>query len=98
MRNMGNLKIGAIVEYETFGGGKRRVILDEVSDDIKNGRPGFGGEIVTGPDRGMSVWGYADQITRVVAEDAYADDDAAILAGIARGVEAGIFTVFNPSA
>lgn len=46
-------EIGDRVTYAPFGGGVRVVLVDEVSDDIKNGRPGFGGE---------NGWGYNDQI------------------------------------
>jgi len=62
---------GSIIVYSPFGGGKRRVLVDEKDSDIKNGRPGFAGHQVDadgnrigGEDEGC--WGYDDQIVRVV--------------------------------
>lgn len=56
--------IGDKVVY--WSGGFRVVLVDEKDEDIKNGRPGFGGTVVGGPDDGMSVWGYDQQIERVI--------------------------------
>lgn len=56
--------VGDVIEYRPFGGGTRRVLVDLVEDDIKNGRPGFDGRVV---GSNASVWGYDEQITRVLA-------------------------------
>lgn len=48
--------VGDLVTYTAFGGERRTVRVEEVSEDIKNGRPGF---------CGADGWGYADQIERV---------------------------------
>jgi hypothetical protein len=62
---MARYEVGSVIEYETFGGGLRVVRVEVVEANIKNGLPGFDGTVVEGPDRGMSVWGYDDQIVRV---------------------------------
>jgi len=36
-------RIGSIIEYQTFTGAARIVLVEEKDDDIKNGRAGFGG-------------------------------------------------------
>ena len=55
---------GDIVVYRS--GAIRHVLVDEIEEDIKNGRPGFGGTVVNdGPEKGVSVWGYDSQIERV---------------------------------
>jgi hypothetical protein len=56
-------EVGDVLEYRTFGGDLRRLTVEEVEDDIKNGRPGFGGP-VEGSD--FDGWGYDDQIVRYV--------------------------------
>jgi len=62
---------GSVIVYNAFGGLKRTVLVDEKESDIKNGRAGFSGELV-GPDLkplpgdDNGVWGYDDQIVRVV--------------------------------
>jgi len=58
-------EIGDLVRYETFGGVLRVVVVDEKEDDIKNGRPGFGGRM----PGGQSVWGYDHQIVGVDRRD-----------------------------
>ena len=64
--------IGDVIEYSPFGGGLRRVLVDEVDVDIKNGRPGFSGlELEAGATSGdaeysSGVWGYCSQVVRVV--------------------------------
>lgn len=55
-------RVGSVIQYVSFGGGLRTVTVDEKEDDIKGGRPGFGGI----NDRGEGVWGYDDQIITVV--------------------------------
>jgi len=61
--------VGDILEYAAFGGEVRRIRVEAVEDDIKNGRPGFDGRLVR-PTRGMyageTVWGYDDQITTII--------------------------------
>lgn len=59
-----NYKLGDVIVYHS-GGSKRVVLVDEKESDIKNGRPGFGGTVIDGPDTGMSVWGYDSQIEEV---------------------------------
>jgi len=62
---------GSVIEYEAFGGVRRRVKVETVEPDVKNGRPGFDGVIVSAPagdlPAGQSVWGYDDQITEVIS-------------------------------
>ena len=62
---------GSIIIYSPFGGGTRRVRVECRESDIKNGRPGFDGVLVSQTDGdatedGDGVWGYDDQIIRVV--------------------------------
>jgi len=61
--------VGDIIEYNTFGGGSRRVAVTNREPDVKNGRPGFDG-IMSTPEGTVSVWGYDDQIVRVVKKEA----------------------------
>ena len=65
-------KAGDTVHYLDFAGTRRTVLVESVSDDIKNGRPGFEGvllhttslaDVRDGPEY---VWGYESQITMVV--------------------------------
>ena len=61
-----NYRKGSIIEYKTFDGTHRKVLVSEKVDNIKNNRSGFDGVIV-GDGRGdYTVWGYDHQITRVV--------------------------------
>jgi hypothetical protein len=71
-------RIGSVIEYRPFGGGLRRVRVTEKEDDIKNGRPGFAGQLIpvsasgvpSDPDEDdafSGVWGYDRQIVRVLA-------------------------------
>ena len=55
-------RVGSVIQYVSFGGELRTVTVDEKEDDIKDGRPGFGGI----DDRAEDVWGYDDQIVAVV--------------------------------
>ena len=57
-----NYRVGSIITYRTFGGEIRRVTVESKEDDIKNGRPGFDGQVRDGE----WCWGYDDQITSVV--------------------------------
>lgn len=58
--------IGDTIVYRPFDGGARTVLVDEKESDIKGGRPGFGGTVTSGPDEGISVWGYDTQIVEVL--------------------------------
>lgn len=58
-------KVGSILTYTCFGGGSRRVRVTNKDPNIKNGRPGFAGDVLDGPEAGMGCWGYDDQITSV---------------------------------
>lgn len=58
--------VGDEIVYRAFGGTARQVLVDDKDSDIKNGRPGFGGIVTCGPDKGMDVWGYDDQIVEVL--------------------------------
>ena len=60
-----NYSNGSIIDYRTWTGEVRRVLITEKLDDVKNGRSGFDGVLVD--DTGFGVWGYDDQIIRVVA-------------------------------
>jgi hypothetical protein len=54
---------GSTIQYRPFGGGQTRTVtVGERLENVKNGEPGFGG---TDTD-GEGVWGYDDQITRVI--------------------------------
>ena len=56
---------GSIIEYKTFDGSRRKVLVTNRVPQIKNGKDGFDG-LVLGED-GDSVWGYDHQITRIIA-------------------------------
>ena len=59
-------EIGDILEYSTFTGAVRKIVVTDKDDDIKNGRPGFGGTLVDPDPAGWNdVWGYDSQIVRV---------------------------------
>lgn len=64
MTNTMNYEVGDIISYRPFGGGGRRVRVTARYDDIKNGRPGFDGELVNASpdDLYTSVWGFDSQI------------------------------------
>jgi len=59
---------GSIIVYHAFGGLKRTVRVEEKESDIKNGRPGFSGQLVDhqGLPDNAGVWGYDEQIVQVV--------------------------------
>lgn len=61
---------GSVIEYTPIGGGSRRVKVETVDSDIKNGRPGFDGIMlgITDEPTGEFVWGYCYQVTRVITE------------------------------
>ena len=53
---------GDVICYQPFGGGLRRVRVVERLSDVKHGRPGFSGVVVSGPEKEIPVWGYDYQI------------------------------------
>lgn len=59
-----NYEIGDTIVYTS--GTRRVVLVDDKDSDIKNGLPGFGGLVIEGPDKGMTVWGYDSQIEAVL--------------------------------
>lgn len=67
-------KVGDIVTYRPFGGGTRRCKVTGWEGDIKNGRPGFDAELISGDGTddfgiaGGGVWGYDDQILTIESE------------------------------
>lgn len=68
-----NYEVGdtIIVSMASWGCKDDRIVLvDEHEQDIKNGRPGFGGTVIEGPETGMTVWGYDTQVTGVRKDDA----------------------------
>lgn len=69
-------EVGDVIEYVAFAGERRQVRVTFKSSDIKNGRPGFDGELAGGGP-GSEVWGYDSQIVRVVATGYLADHLAA---------------------
>ena len=57
-------RVGSVIEYHSFGSEyARRVVVESKETDVKNGRPGFDGLLVDGT---LAVWGYDDQISRVI--------------------------------
>jgi hypothetical protein len=56
---------GGVIWYQTFGGGLRQVRVGERLADVKHGRPGFSGVVVSGPENGNPVWGYDYQIVEL---------------------------------
>lgn len=55
------IRVGSEITYRARSGKETAGVVDEVSDDIKNGEPGFGVRFEDGDER----WGYADQCVRV---------------------------------
>ncbi|MGH8991177.1 MAG: hypothetical protein ACRDYV_01100 [Acidimicrobiia bacterium] len=53
---------GDVIVYRVFGGGLRRVLVEQRLADVKKGRPGFDGTVISGPEKGQAVWGYDHQI------------------------------------
>ena len=62
-------KVGDVIEYRVTGGHLRHVLVEHKRKNIKNGCPGFQGEIVWDAKEpwrpGDKAWGYEDRITRV---------------------------------
>ena len=57
-------RVGDTILQRTSTGQMRRVKVTARDPDIKNGRPGFDGQTDTALEWG--VWGYDDQVVRVV--------------------------------
>lgn len=68
MSHQHNYQVGSVIRYEAFGE-KRTVRVTNRLDDIKDGRPGFDGEMLNDKfsDGTNGVWGYDDQIIEVVS-------------------------------
>ena len=60
-----NYRKGSIIEYKTFDGSLRLARVTEKLDDVKNGHSGFDGVLIN-DNFNWEVWGYDDQIIRVV--------------------------------
>jgi hypothetical protein len=67
---------GSVIEYAAFGNVQRRVKVAAVDPEIKRGRPGFAGTVVSSSEpgdfeflaaNGGGTWGYDSQVTRVVS-------------------------------
>lgn len=72
MTNHTNYKTGDIITYRNMGGATVRVLVREKDSNIKNGRPGFDGDILDSNDQPLGgdfgfAWGYDEQITNVEA-------------------------------
>ena len=63
MKNL-NYRVGSIIQYRSFGE-LRTVEVEEKSDDIKHGQPGFDGKILNDTTGFPHIWGYDDQIVAV---------------------------------
>lgn len=77
---LADIRVGDIIAYYV-GGEYRRVELNEVSADIKNGEPGFAGYLLdmegerrydTGwtsdATKPLEVWGYLDQLDSILCK------------------------------
>lgn len=58
-------KVGSTIKYRAFDGEVRTVVVEEKSDDIKHGQPGFDGKVLNDTTGFPHVWGYDDQIVAV---------------------------------
>jgi hypothetical protein len=62
--------IGSRISYRTFGGAIRTVEVTGRYADVKNGRPGFDGNLYLGHgairQEFQAVWGYDSQIVEVL--------------------------------
>ena len=61
-----NYQVGDIIEYTTFDGSVRRVLVDNKEVDIRNGCAGLTGNLVDAPTDHYGVWGYDYPILRVL--------------------------------
>ena len=66
--NHDGYKIGDVIECSSFSVAVLRIKVMNKEEDIKNGRPGFDGVLLNGPDVGCLVWRYDSQILNVIAE------------------------------
>lgn len=57
--------VGDIVTYTPFGPGTRCVLITGKDADIKNGKPGFVGDVIDDNGNPISFWGYDHQIIHV---------------------------------
>lgn len=66
-----NYSVGNTIKYQTFCIYHRVVRVTAKEDDIKNGKPGFDGVLISSDNPsdtvGSSVWGYDSQIVEVVS-------------------------------
>lgn len=64
-------KVGSVIQYHDFVGNLRTVKVEGKDADIKNGRAGFDGKCLGCDDHDHlfdnGVWGYDNQIVRVVS-------------------------------
>jgi hypothetical protein len=61
-------QVGSIIAYRLAGGQSVRTVrVTNKESNIKNGRSGFDGIVVSGPNKGADIWGYDSQITEVKA-------------------------------
>ena len=83
---MTEYQVGDVICYRTFGGGARRVLVEERFADVKHGHPGFAGTVVSGPEKGAPVWGYDHQIVplRLAANEGRAVRALRSAAGVSR--------------
>ncbi len=65
LKTANDVQVGDVVLYKAFSGELVKVLVDEVSQNIKNGRAGFGGSLFDAPS--MFVWGYCEQIACFVS-------------------------------
>lgn len=67
---MMDYNVGDVVAQKTTLGGIRHVRVTEKIQNIKNGLPGFDGDLVlrdgTPVEAEYGVWGYENQITEVI--------------------------------
>ncbi len=56
--------VGSVIEYTTFTGETRRMVVEYRYYDIKNGKPGFDGRLASDPSK--TYWGYDHQIDRII--------------------------------
>ena len=57
-------QVGSLIEQKTSDGKLRLVIVTEIIPRIHNGKHGFDGYVYG--QRGKHVWGYDEQIVRVI--------------------------------
>jgi hypothetical protein len=67
-KDISTYETGDVITYRAFGKVLRTVRVSTREPDVKNGRPGFDGQVIDGPERGTDVWGYDSQIEEVRQE------------------------------